>query len=567
MIMPLPRTLPELLQWTWPEIEPWYQDLASRELTAENVLRWLADWSLLKEQTSEMYNRLYVATTVNTADAEAGRRFKIYLDEIYPAASAAEQILKEKLLASELEPTGFELYLRNIHAEANLFRQVNLPLLAEEQKLNTEYDKIVGAQTVIWEDREVTLSQLRPVYQNPDRAVRERAWRLATERQLADRESINALWVQYLSLRRQLAANADFEDYRAYRWQQLLRFDYTPADCFQFQRAIEDVVIPAARQIYERRRRRLEVESLRPWDLEVDPLGRPPLRPYQDVAELQSKTSAIFHQIDSQLGSYFDAMVSERLLDLENRKHKAPGGYCTSFAVIRRPFIFMNAVGVHSDVQTLLHESGHAFHVFETQYIPHVDQRSTGSEFAEVASMTMELLAAPYLNSENGGFYDEVDAARARMEHLEKAILFWPYMAVVDAFQHWVYSNPDAAVDPAQCDAQWAALWKRFMPGVDWTGLEQEMMTGWHLKLHIHQLPFYYVEYGLAQLGAVQVWRNALDDQAQSVANYRRALALGGTAAIPELFAAAGAKFAFDAGTLRSAVNLIEATIDKLNSH
>jgi oligoendopeptidase F len=567
MIMPLPRTLPELLQWTWPEIEPWYQDLASRELTAENVLRWLADWSLLKEQTSEMYNRLYVATTVNTADAEAGRRFKIYLDEIYPAASAAEQILKEKLLASELEPTGFELYLRNIHAEANLFRQVNLPLLAEEQKLNTEYDKIVGAQTVIWEDREVTLSQLRPVYQNPDRAVRERAWRLATERQLADRESINALWVQYLSLRRQLAANADFEDYRAYRWQQLLRFDYTPADCFQFQRAIEDVVIPAARQIYERRRRRLEVESLRPWDLEVDPLGRPPLRPYQDVAELQSKTSAIFHQIDSQLGSYFDAMVSERLLDLENRKHKAPGGYCTSFAVIRRPFIFMNAVGVHSDVQTLLHESGHAFHVFETQYIPHVDQRSTGSEFAEVASMTMELLAAPYLNSENGGFYDEVDAARARMEHLEKAILFWPYMAVVDAFQHWVYLNPDAAVDPAQCDAQWAALWKRFMPGVDWTGLEQEMMTGWHRKLHIHQLPFYYVEYGLAQLGAVQVWRNALDDQAQSVANYRRALALGGTAAIPELFAAAGAKFAFDAGTLRSAVNLIEATIDKLNSH
>jgi oligoendopeptidase F len=224
----------------------------------------------------------------------------------------------------------------------------------------------------------------------------------------------------------------------------------------------------------------------------------------------------------------------------------------------------MNAVGLHDDLQTMLHESGHAFHNFERNLLPYHQQRHVGMEFAEVASMSMELLAAPYLAYDQGGVYSETDAARARIEHLEKSILFWPYMAVVDAFQHWVYENPAAANDLANCDARWAALWQRFMPGVDWGGLEQEMMTGWHRKLHIHRMPFYYVEYGLAQLGAVQVWANALHDQAGAVASYRRALALGGTVALPELYATAGAKFAFDADTLGRAVDLVERTIAEL---
>jgi len=259
-------------------------------------------------------------------------------------------------------------------------------------------------------------------------------------------------------------------------------------------------------------------------------------------------------------------MARESLLDLDNRKNKAPGGYCASFPMSKRPFIFMNAVGLHDDLQTMLHESGHAFHNFERDALTYSQQRQIGLEFAEVASMSMELLAAPYLAAREGGVYSDADARRARVEHLESDILFWPYMAVVDTFQHWVYAHPSDAADPSKCDAQWAVQWDRFMGGVDWGGLDEEMVTGWHRKLHIHQVPFYYVEYGLAQLGAVQVWANALRDQAGAVARYRRALALGGTAALPQLFAAAGAKFAFDTATLGRYVDLMERTIEELES-
>jgi oligoendopeptidase F len=451
-----------------------------------------------------------------------------------------------------------------MRAEASLFREANLPLLSDELKLSTEYDRIVGGQTVVWDGQELTLPQLQPVYLEPDRERRERAWRLAAERQLTDREAINALWAKFLELRGQLAANASLPDYRAYRWQQLLRFDYSPEDCFRFHQAIEQVAVPAAQRLYERRRQRLGVKTLRPWDLDVDLLSRPPLRPFAQVAELVEGTARIFQRVDPELSGYFEIMQREGLLDLDNRKGKAPGGYCDSFRASRRPFIFMNAVGVHDDVQTLLHEGGHAFHAFESYHLPYFNQLDPPLEFAEVASMGMELLASPYLPADEGGFYSPEQAARGRVEFLERAVLFWPYMAVVDAFQHWVYENHEAARDPANCDGRWEALWQRFMPGVDWSGLEAERATGWQRKLHIHQEPFYYVEYGLAQLGAFQLWRNARRDQAGAVAAYRKALSLGDTAPLPQLYAAAGVRFAFDADTLRQAVDLAEETIDTL---
>src|SRR3990172_1449289 len=409
----VPSSTDELVQWTWPQIEPHYRELAARPLNAANVGAWLADWSRLEEAVNEMYNRLWVATTVNTADEEAGRRFAAYLDEIFPAAQAAEYGLKKKLIASGLKAEGFEVPLRNMRAEVELFHEANLPLLAEEKKLSTTFDKIVGAQTATWDGKEVTLQQLQPVFLDPDRAKRERAWRLSMERRLADREKINELWTQFLRVRTHIAENAGYDgDYRAYRWKQLLRFDYTPANCETFRRAIEEVAIPAGLRITERRRRRLGVGSLRPWDLNVDPLNRPPLRPFETIDELRGKTSAIFHRVDQQLGAHFDTMAREGLLDLDNRKNKAGGGYCTEFATARRPFIFMNAVGVHDDAQTLLHEGGHAFHVFESARLPYFHQKQVGLEFAEVSSMGMELLAAPYLSMDHGGFYGEADAAR-----------------------------------------------------------------------------------------------------------------------------------------------------------
>lgn len=558
----LPQSTEALLAWTWNGIEPHYTALESSALTARSVDEWLTRWSRLSEHVSEMRERLYVATTVNTADKQAEARYNAYLDQIQPAAEAADQKLKERLLASKLEPKGFAIPLRNMRTQAEIFRAENLPLQVEEDKLANEYDKVVGAQTVHWEGQDITLSRLRPVYQETDRGRRERAWRLAMDRWLADRAAIGDLWSRFLGLRRKMAANAGFgDDYRAYRWQSMLRFDYTPADCRSFHDAIEQAVVPAAQRAYERRRRRMGLDTLRPWDLDVDPLGRAPLRPYTTIDELQAKSSAIFHKVDPLLGAHFDTMRSEGLLDLENRTNKAPGGYCDDFLAVRRPFIFMNAVGMHEDVQTMLHEGGHAFHVFETVRLPYVQQLQTPMEFCEVASMGMELLASPYLSAKHGGFYSDQDAARAVAEHLESSLLFWPYMAVVDAFQHWVYENADAASEPALCDAAWARQWQRFMGGVDWSGLETEMITGWQRKLHIHQVPFYYVEYGLAQLGAVQVWRNAIKDQTGAVAAYRTSLALGGTVPLPQLFAAAGARFAFDAATLKSGVDLMEETI------
>ncbi len=485
---------------------------------------------------------------MNTADAEAEKNYHAFLGEVYPQVETAEQELKQKLLNSGLEPAGFEIPLRNMRAEAALFRETNLPLLLENRKLGSQYNKIIGAQSVAWEGQDLTLQQMRPVAQDADRVVRERAWRLASERWLADRSAINELWTKLVPLRRQIALNADCADYREYRWRELQRFDYTPDDCATFQAAIEEVVVPAATRIYAKARQRLGVDSLRPWDCDQDrdPLNFPTLKPFQTVDELTTKAGLIFQHVDPQLGEYYATMQREGLLDLGNRKGKAPGAYCTEFPVQQRPYVFANAVGVRGDVRTILHESGHAFHVFESNHLPYMQQQQVPMEFAEVASMSMELLAAPYLSKEFGGFYTEPEAARDRIEHLERIILFWPYMATVDAFQQWAHTHPEGA-DPDACDAKWLELQRRFMPGLDWSGLEAEMMTGWHRKQHIHRSPFYYVEYGLAQLGAVQVWRNALTDQAASLANYRQALSRGGTQSLPDLFATAGARFAFDA--------------------
>ncbi len=511
MPMKLPDSAQEIINWSWSQIEPFYKELETCRLNADNLDQWMQDWSDLRRLLYESEQRLMVATTVDTSDRAAEASYHAFLDQIFPAAMAAEQHLKNKLIDSGLKPDDFSVPLRNMCSEVELFRSENLPLLSEQLKLVVEYDKIIGAQTVQWEGREVTLKQLDQVLEDPDRARRERAWRLQMKRWLADRAAINELWEKFMNRRRQLAANADYPDFRAYRWKQMLRVDYSPADCETFHQAIEMEVLPAAERLIERRRDRMGITSVRPWDLLADVSSRPALRPFETVNELDEKTASIFAQLDPQLGEYYSVMRREGYLDLENRKNKAPGGYCTEYPVVRRPFIFTNAVGTQRDVETLVHEGGHAFHVFETQHLPYFYQLEPPMEFAEVASMAMEYLAAPYYDSPQG-FYSPAEAARARIDHLEQSLLFWPYMAVVDAFQHWVYTHHEAAKDPQNCDAKWTELWGRFMGFEDWSGLDEQLATGWHRKGHIHQDPFYYVEYGLALLGAVQVWRNALSD-------------------------------------------------------
>ncbi len=562
----LPSTTDEFRNWSWAQIQPYFNDLEARSLDATTVERWLANWTHLDNLINESRMRLWIRTTTHTNDEDGVNRFHAYLSDIVEPVEVANQQLKEKLLASSLTPKGMEIPLRDMRTEAALFRAENVPLATQESKLNTDYDQILGSQTVMWEGEEITLLQLRTVYYKPDRDLREKAWRLEIERRAADTPVLNTLWKDMLKLRQQIATNAGFADYRAYMWQERKRFDYSPEDCTVFHDAVAEVVVPAAERIYERRRLRLGLDSLKPWDLLVDTSGQPALHPFSTVEELEIHSEAIFQQVDPQLGTYFGIMRREGLLDLDNRKNKAPGGYQTDLRLVKRPFIFMNAVSTHEDVQTMIHEGGHAFHCFESGKLPYSQQLEITMEVAELASMSMEMLAAPYLTRDLGGFYTPSEAARARIEHLEEIITLLAYIAVVDAYQHWVYTHIEEAADPENCDEQWVSLWKRFMKGIDYTGLDEALLVRWRRQSHIFQDPFYYIDYGLAQLGALQVWENALQDQPKAVRQYLDALALGSTARLKDVFAAAGATFAFDAATFGRLIGLIERTLEELET-
>ena len=568
MALKLPSNSKEMQNWKWGNYEPFFEYLLSQDIDKTNINTWMKYWSDFSELIGEVGTDVYVATTVDTTDEDAKNRFNTFLEDVSENASSQNQILRKKLLESGCVPDNFEIPLRSIKSDVELFCEDNLSLMTNDSKLSKEYDAIIGAQTVEWENKEITITQLGPVLLETNRLRREKAWRLASQRRLKDRSKINEVWKKILQVRIDIAKNADHDNYRSWRWEYLNRFDYTPEDCLNFHSAIEKVVMPFVKKLIKKRKDELGLDILKPWDLSVDSLNRAPLKPFKNAAELEEKCHNIFNAVDSELGNHFQIMREEKLLDLANRKGKAPGGYCTEYYHRRVPFIFMNAVGTHSDVQTMLHEGGHAFHVFESNKLPYSAQRDVGMEFAEVASMSMELLSAPYLTKEYGGFYEEDEAKRARIEHLEKTIMFLPYMAVVDAFQHWVYTNPEKAMVPNNCDIKWTELWNRFQvyDDLDSSEFEDVIATGWHNKLHLFHVPFYYVEYGMAQLGAIQVWGNALENQKEAVRQYRQALSLGGNATLPDLFEAAGAKFEFGEDMLQYAIDLVETNLKELNA-
>lgn len=565
MFNQLPTTIEEFSTWTWQQIAPFYADLQERPLTQETIHQWLTDWSQLGQLLAEKAARLRVATTQDTHDEAAEAAMNQYLDEIFPHVKAAENKLEARLLASGLEPEGLEIPLRNMKVDAELFTEANLPLLSEQMKRSQVYNRIIGSQVVEWQGEELTLTQLATQLENPDRDLRQRGWRLMAERRLEDREALNNLWAELLPQRHKIAQNAGLPNYRAYVWQQKKRLDYSPNDAATFHQAIADVVVPAANKVYDRYRQKLGVDRLRPWDVRADvfPFELPVLRPFQTTDELAQTSATIFHQVDPVLGSYFDTMRQEALLDMPNRKGKAPGAYCTNFPASERPFIFMNSTGTGQDIRTLFHESGHAFHNFERNKLAYQPQKASPMEFNEVASMAMELLTAPYITKNSAGFFTQKEADSWFVGHLGKIILFWPYMAVVDAFQHWAYLHIDEAVDAANCDAKWQELWQIYLPQIDFSGFEDVLVTGWHRKQHIFRAPFYYIEYGLAQLGALQIWRNALQDQAQAVEDYRQALAMGGTQSLPALYQTANVQFAYDHDMVGQMVDLLETEIEK----
>jgi oligoendopeptidase F len=412
--------------------------------------------------------------------------------------------------------------------------------------------------TVEFEGKERTLPEMGKFLREPERPLRERAWRATADRRLQDRERLDGIFDKMTPLRVEIAGNAGFERYTEYKFRDYHRFDYTPEDCRRYHETVGRLVVPLWRKVLERRRRAMRPDALRPWDTSVDPQGLPPLKPFEKPEELIDGVRKIFHRLDAQLGAQFDEMDRLGLLDLASRKGKAPGGYQSTLDEVRKPFIFMNAVGLDRDVTTLLHEGGHAFHSLAAAGDPLVNYRHAPMEFCEVASMGMELLASDHLDV----FYNPEDLKRSRREHLEGIAFILPWVATIDAFQQWLYAHPGHTRDERR-DA-WVETLGHFDGGiVDWTGLDDERGWLWHRQLHIFEVPFYYIEYGIAQLGALQLWTKARNDPAEALAGYKRALALGGSRPLPELFEAAGLTFDFSEKTIAPLVKAVEEEWEK----
>ncbi len=560
----LPASPTAFAKATWDDVAPYYDDLAERPLDASTVEGWLRAWSRLEELVTEAASQAMIAYTIDTSDPDKEKDHLRFSTEILPKAEERSVELARRFVALGHETPELATTLARFRTSIEIFREANVPLFSELEELSARYQRITGSMTVEWEGVELPLPQLQPFLKSADRTVRERAFRTATQPYIEERGALAGLFDRMLDLRQRVARNAGFANYRDYVFPAKYRFDYTPADCERFHEAVERAATPAVARVLEHRRQRLKLDVLRPWDLAVDPNRTTPLRPFETVDEFVGTARRVFDRVDPALGRQFQTMIDEQLLDLDSRKGKAPGGYCETLHSRGRPFIFMNAVGLVDDVMTLLHEAGHAFHAFASHRQPLIWQRHPGSEAAELASMSMELLAAPHLARPTGYFTPD-EHHDAWLEHLEDVLLSLVHIASVDAFQTWIYTSPDGA-DASARDDQWLRIRSRFEGGVDWSGLERERVARWYRQLHIFMYPFYYIEYGIAQVGALQIWRNSLADPVQAVARYREALALGAIRGLPEMYRTAGARLSFDAGLIGELVALVEDQIERIRA-
>jgi len=548
----------------WAQIEPLFTVLLGRHpASGEELEQWLAECSELWGALGEEKVKRYIAMTSQTDDPIREASYQKFVEDIEPRAKSLSQALEKAYLENafrkRLQSQRFAVMDRKIENNVVLFREKNVPLETQDSLLGQDYHKIMGAMTVSAGAVELTLDQASKYLEEPDRAVRERVWRQIVARRLQDKETLEEIFDRFVALRTEMAANADFPNYRDYMFRRLERFDYTPEDCFRFHDGVERAVVPVFRNILLRRQKLLKLDRLRPWDRDVDPFHRPPLRPFTNAGELVRGTQEMFTGVHPALGEQFQLLADHGLLELESRKGKAPGGYQETLFERRLPFIFMNAVGRDVDVRTLVHEGGHAFHMLAAREEPLFYYRHAPIEFCEVASMGMELLATPHL----GTFYKTPeDYSRAYRNKLEEVVQLFPAIAMGDAFQHWIYTHPRHR--RAERSLEWLRLFNRYTPVVDWTGLEAAQSSSWHRILHFFTVPFYFIEYGIAQIGALQVWLRSRKNYREAVERYWSALALGGSRPLPELFEAAGANFRFDYETLLPLMDAIEEELEKL---
>ncbi len=549
----------------WPKIAPLFDQLEQRApkiKTASELDAWLLDWSELNAALDEESSRRYIAMTCHTDSADAEKAYLHFVENVDPQLKPRQFILEQLYAAhpmrEKLSRERFNVFDRDVKNHVELFRQESVPLETEEAKLSQQYQKLSGSLTVNFRGEEKTLVQMGRYLEEPDRPLRQEAWELVAKRRLQEADKFDDIFDEQIKLRSQIAKNAGFGNYRDYIFRRMGRFDYTPEDCMKFHDAVEKEIVPIARELQAQRRQQLKLEKLRPWDLSVDPLNRPPLKPFARTDEMVSRTQKIFNRLDTELAGGFQQMQDLKLLDLENRKGKAPGGYQSTLAESRLPFIFMNAVGLQRDVETILHEAGHAFHALATRAEDLYAYRSAPIEFCEVASMSMELLGNEFIEE----FYSSPDAKRARRVHLEGVVGVFPWIATVDAFQHWIYTHPNHSRDDRR--KAWLGLMDRFGGDVDWSGFENGRANLWHRQLHIFIHPFYYIEYGIAQLGALQVWANSKTDKAKALNDYKKSLELGGSRPLPELFSAAGCEFEFSAKTIQPLAKMMRDELGKL---
>ena len=552
----------------WENVEPIVSGLLERELSCSSCLEGLiADSSELAEHVSEAGALLYIAMTCDTENEEKRRSFLDFAGNVRPKLSEFSDALNRRIVehpsVGDL-PRRYDLMLRGMRTDVEIFRKENIPLGVRQTELVTESQAINGAMTVEFDGEERTFPQMRSYLESNDRQQREAAWTAMAQRRMEDSERLSEIFDELVSIRHQMAVNSGFDSYTHYMFKAMHRFDYTIEDCLEFHQSVETVCMPLVAQINRERCEGLGIGQLKPWDVNEksgsgpDVHGREPLRPFETVDEMVEKLSEMFHEISKDLGGKFDKLVEMDTLDLDTRKGKAPGGYQYYLEKSRVPFIFMNAAGLQGDLETMIHEAGHAFHSLYCGHLDLIDERDYPIEFAEVASMSMELLTQPWWDK----FYESDEADRARRTHLEGVVFLLPWIATIDSFQHWIYANPSHSRE--ERGEVWLSIRDRFGSEMDWTGQTDFREVSWQQQGHLFGVPFYYIEYGIAQLGSLQLWKTQMSDPQKALDDYANAMSLGNTRTLPDLFSAADLNLGFDEGHFLSLLGTVEEALAEL---
>lgn len=558
--------LPEKFTVTdWKSLEPYFKDLLERQLNSYEVLeKWLMDMSEMEAVVSEDACWRQIKMTCDTENKPLEEAFVFFVTELQPQIQVYADKLNRKLVecsfVDQLDKEKYFTYLRGVRKNIDLFREENIPLQSELSVLQQQFGVISGKMTIEVNGQEYTLQQAAKMLESEDRALREEVYRKVNERRLQDKEALNALFTKLIQKRHQIAVNAGFDNYRDYKFKELGRFDYSKEDCYQFHEAVKLHILPLVNEIYKGKKIKLGLDPMKPWDLEAQPAGIKPLSPFKSGEELLDKSILCFEKVNPFFADCLRKMDEMKRFDLDSRKGKAPGGYNCPLAETGAPFIFMNAAGQMSDVTTMVHEGGHAVHSFLAHPLELSAFKEYPMEIAEVASMSMELFS---MDSWEVFFGHKDDLIRAKEHQLERVITIFPWIATIDKFQHWVYEHPNHTEEERA--SRWLEILNEFSSDViDYSGLETFRTYGWQRQLHLFEVPLYYIEYGIAQLGAIGLWMQFRKDKDAALNNYMRSLSLGGTKTLPELYKAAGLEFNFSPDRIQILMKFVQEEMEKI---